>query len=440
MGVPYPPVFHSQDSIPFKLILWSESVTQLQQLAQPRNIQVAFVKNDVYGPDALVPRSGARRNRRSQLMGSGKIWRDEAEKGEVITDDEAAPHLAETSAREGISTSSTGLESIYEEEEDEHQAELSLSNTTDSELPSTPPPSSPAPATTTSPHTKNAPASSRWASFMADAEDDADEEREGSLETGDGHSVDTTSEASTTSTITSEATLTDAPGITLPPSPPESVSDQGDEEDVSSYFPGMEDAEKMVTLSGTIPLGSAAGRPSSNYKYMSRHVGLNRYLIGISVSSSLCTPQPKMALLFFSSIWPKLSSPTLSTIISPPQQQVRCGSCLVQNSTPDLHFPYPIGIYAEAPVWITTDLPKALSSSPMLPESESQIASEKPPRHSEPQKYSDLPVIGTVVRVPSHDENASANTPQSVTWYPPVQGAHTDKARPTWKAQRLAAF
>lgn len=217
-------------------------------------------------------------------MGNGKIWREGEDAGEVDLD--VGAKMASTRTE---SMTSTTLGSISEEVESEDSDEASIAES----LNPAPPGSISSPGTaaipaSSTPQIKKPAASSRWTSFVVDSNDDEDED-DGNSSTEADRSLDAPSVSSTTSTVMvnedGETTLKDAEdgvdGVALPPSPPSTISDHDDhhgeepeEDDMTSYFPGMEDAEKMVTLSGTIPLAAAAGRPSFNYKYMSRHVSL----------------------------------------------------------------------------------------------------------------------------------------------------------------------
>lgn len=57
------------------MTLWSTNVEALEALSQPDSIALHFVRNEVYGPDALAPRTGSRRNRKTTSLGLGKVWR-----------------------------------------------------------------------------------------------------------------------------------------------------------------------------------------------------------------------------------------------------------------------------------------------------------------------------------------------------------------------------
>ncbi|KAF8323221.1 hypothetical protein DL93DRAFT_2162403 [Clavulina sp. PMI_390] len=489
LGVPYPPVYTPDDTVPFKLILWSESTSQLAQLAQPSSIQVVLVKNDVYGPDALVPRSAARKNRRSVVVGSGKIWRDDQERNTPAAPTPTSPPKPKRRASTGLS-----LESIDEDEEKEEEApleaEVPLPLAQDEEVSVTPkseppaeeaasqdilpqtaittpiPPSEsvgaePSTSVSTSPlratpplsslsigpassglgprgalarlngvsssakppsrmsppsSPSKAPVPSRWASFTADS--DSEDENEGE-ENGDKAETSQPPESDTdTSTILGDGG-DDETAAGAPASPPSTVGDvtEADAEqssfaaDEEEWFPGMEDDEKIITLSGSIPLKGALGRPSFNYKYMSRH-----YMAKIIITHKE-----------YNHITPSAT-----------------------------------GIYAEAPIWVTTDPPAAVleaakaaveskeklnallseapasaaaaapisntSSPPVSPTSTSGAA---PPESMSPN-YSALPIAGAVVPVPG--------SAADVTRYPSARGVHSDKERPSWKATRVAAF
>lgn len=215
-------------------------------------------------------------------MANGKIWREGEDVSEADTD-----AAAKTIGARPEYSAPTTLGSISEEAEDEDSEAASINESSASspsgaiyERPSIP--------VTTAPsalQVKKPVVNSRWSSFIVESNDDEDEDGDSSTEAD--RSLDAPSESSTTSTVIAnedtESTEKDVEdtvdGIALPPSPSSTISDHEDhtdeglgEEDMASYFPGMEDAEKMVTLSGTIPLGTAVGRPSFNYKYMCRHV------------------------------------------------------------------------------------------------------------------------------------------------------------------------
>lgn len=85
LSVQSPPVHYAglDVTIPFTLTLHSTNSAAIQALADPSAIKVTFERSEVYGPDALAPRTIARKNRVVKLLSVGKIWK-EAEFDEKI--------------------------------------------------------------------------------------------------------------------------------------------------------------------------------------------------------------------------------------------------------------------------------------------------------------------------------------------------------------------
>lgn len=89
--------------IPFTLILHSTNTAALDILSDPSAIKVTFVRSEVFGPDALAPRTTARKNRITKELAVGSIWRtreDDASLDEEInaTGEEALSSSASSSS------------------------------------------------------------------------------------------------------------------------------------------------------------------------------------------------------------------------------------------------------------------------------------------------------------------------------------------------------
>lgn len=96
-----------------------------------------------------------------------------------------------------------------------------------------------------------------------------------------------------------------------------------------------------------------------------------------------------------------------------------------------------LGIYAEAPIWVTTDPVYSESANyPSVPHQETAHLEESFIKNTVPS------INGTVIPLAPSAEPFAPNSGsvEEVKWFPSVMGAHSEKGRPTWKAERLAAF
>lgn len=71
--MPAPPTFSPTSQIPYTLILWSKDATALSALSRPSSILAGLCANEVYGKDALSPRTEARRSRKTKLITQGSV-------------------------------------------------------------------------------------------------------------------------------------------------------------------------------------------------------------------------------------------------------------------------------------------------------------------------------------------------------------------------------
>ncbi|CAK5267290.1 unnamed protein product [Mycena citricolor] len=74
LGIQEPAVYTAGQMLDFSLLLWSNHPLGLEALAQPGAIQAGFFQTDIFASDALSPRNAARKNRRLQSLGSGRVW------------------------------------------------------------------------------------------------------------------------------------------------------------------------------------------------------------------------------------------------------------------------------------------------------------------------------------------------------------------------------
>lgn len=325
-------MFHARSEVPFKLILWSPSkealaaftarsqlnidpnqsqpevikltsaeayrlgvsnttqaAGQQSSVASKGAIAVSFVQNDVHGPDALAPRTASRRNRKSYVRGMGwidverddgsyehaherKVLVPRAKAGVAASPAKSKPKKEKKKTPAKNAAASRRLVSITESDEEEsEEEELSSSSiTVPSELlesPATVSSSETSYSLSSSVPTSSPDAAPADVSNVAVSSGDAPSsvspiDTNVSLEEGLG-AIAITSPTSPTSSDS---------GTAVDPEPVDELDDEADEDLDEGYFPGMEDAENIVTLSGAVPLSSAAGYPSFNYKYMSRHV------------------------------------------------------------------------------------------------------------------------------------------------------------------------
>lgn len=100
---------------------------------------------------------------------------------------------------------------------------------------------------------------------------------------------------------------------------------------------------------------------------------------------------------------------------------------------------HPLGIYAEAPIWVTTDPVYSESTNyPTVPHKETAHLEEAAINSTIP------PINGTVIplgsELDSKSDSGSSKSIGEIKWFPSVMASHSEKPRPTWKAERLAAF
>lgn len=308
--------------MPFKLILWSESTEALAaftapsqlvtssaaaaqaskddvrvlssaeayrlgvnstarvQLASPSGpgIHVSFVENDTHGTDALVPRSASRRNRKTYVRGTGWLNIDHEDNPLISSKQspEATPLGKVPNTKRSPAESATvssRLTSITEDDyssEEEEEDECPLSPVSPSS-PSSEHPTAELSAMVieNSVHQESDAFDESTPAAPIDINEQSlgpasDKETAGgaeSLSVSPPTSIEGDSDHETA--VPPEGDIHDCPSF---------GGSFDNEEFDEGYFPGMEDAQNMVTLAGKVPLSGAAGRPSFNYKYMARQV------------------------------------------------------------------------------------------------------------------------------------------------------------------------
>ncbi|KAF7316486.1 hypothetical protein MIND_00167700 [Mycena indigotica] len=75
LGVQDPPVYTTDDTIRFSLLLWSKNPLALEALGQPAAVEVAFLKSDMFALDVMTPRTSTRKNRYLGRLAAGRAWR-----------------------------------------------------------------------------------------------------------------------------------------------------------------------------------------------------------------------------------------------------------------------------------------------------------------------------------------------------------------------------
>lgn len=194
--------------IPFTLILHSTNTAALDILSDPSAIKVTFVRSEVFGPDALAPRTTARKNRITKELAVGSIWRTRED--DASLDEEINATGEEALSSSASSSSSATSDTLTGAGDDQERAVLE-----EEVLP-------------------------KLAELLSNA------------------GIDSAPD------LSSADEPSDHPDEVLPEIKSKSPTPSLEDLD-STLFPGE---DSIITLNGEIPIGSAVGWPSFRYKYL----------------------------------------------------------------------------------------------------------------------------------------------------------------------------